>query len=130
MWDTVRGLVAGGTHGLPDHPVPGRGRPTGRPDRAVLDGGRIVAEGTADELKSPHPGQATSASASAEPAAYDRACAAFPDASRDEENLALRIAGDAGLDALRTLIDRLDAAGVPAADFSVHTRTWTTSSSP
>ena len=31
------------------------------------------------------------------------------------------MAGDSGLDALRALLDRLDAAGVRAADFSVHT---------
>jgi ABC-2 type transport system ATP-binding protein len=37
------------------------------------------------------------------------------------ENLALRVAGDSGLDALRALLDRLDATGVRAADFSVHT---------
>ena len=33
MWEIIRELVAGRRHDLPDHPVPGRGRPAGRPDR-------------------------------------------------------------------------------------------------
>ncbi len=53
--------------------------------------------------------------------AFERAAGAFPGAARDEESLALRIAGDGGIEALRTLLDRLDATGVRAADLSVHT---------
>lgn len=119
MWDTVRGLVAGGTTVLLTTQYLEEADQLA--DRiAVLDGGRIVAEGTADELKARIPGSHVRLRL-ADPAGFARACAAFPGASRDEENLALRIAGDAGLDALRGVIDRLDAAGVPAADFSVHT---------
>ncbi|MFD7641377.1 ATP-binding cassette domain-containing protein [Kitasatospora sp. NPDC059795] len=119
MWKTVRGLVAGGTTVFLTTQYLEEADQLA--DRiAVLDGGRIVAEGTPDELKARIPGSHVRLRF-ADPAAFGRACAAFPGASRDEENLALRIAGDAGLDALRALIDRLDAAGVPAADFSVHT---------
>lgn len=119
MWDTVRSLVAGGTTVFlttqyleeADHLA----------DRiAVLDGGRIIAEGTADELKARIPGSHVRLRFT-DPAEYERAGAAFPCAARDDENLALRVAGDGGIGALRALLDRLDAAGIRAADFSVHT---------
>lgn len=87
---------------------------------AVLDGGRIVAEGTAAELKSRIPGSHVRLGFT-DPAAYERAAALFPGAARDDDRLALRVAGDGGLDALRALIDRLDSAGIRAADLSVHT---------
>ena len=119
MWETVRSLVAGGTTVFLTTQYLEEADQLA--DRiAVLDGGRIVAEGTADELKAQIPGSHVRLRFT-EPDEYERAAAAFPGAARDEENLALRVAGDGGLDALRALLDRLDAAGIRAADFSVHT---------
>ncbi|MGW2693974.1 ATP-binding cassette domain-containing protein [Streptomyces sp. NPDC001296] len=119
MWDTVRSLVAGGTTVFLTTQYLEEADQLA--DRiAVLDGGRIVAEGTADELKAQIPGSHVRLRFT-ESAEYERAAAAFPGAARDDENLALRVAGDAGLDALRALLDRLDAVGIRAADFSVHT---------
>ncbi|MEU1253141.1 ATP-binding cassette domain-containing protein [Streptomyces chartreusis] len=119
MWDTVRSLVAGGvTVFLTTQYLEEADQLADR--IAVLDGGRIVAEGTADELKAQIPGSHVRLWFT-EPDEYERAGAAFPGAARDDENLALRVAGDGGLDALRALLDRLDAAGIRAADFSVHT---------
>ncbi|MFJ6837820.1 ATP-binding cassette domain-containing protein [Streptomyces sp. NPDC091209] len=119
MWDTVRSLVAGGTTVFLTTQYLEEADQLA--DRiAVLDGGRIVAEGTADELKAQIPGSHVRLRFN-EPAEYERAAGAFPGAARDDEDLALRVAGDGGLDALRALIDRLDAAGIRAADFSVHT---------
>ncbi|WP_405595191.1 ATP-binding cassette domain-containing protein [Streptomyces sp. NBC_01092] len=119
MWDTVRSLVAGGTTVFLTTQYLEEADQLA--DRiAVLDGGRIVAEGTADELKARIPGSHVRLRFT-DPAEYERAGAAFPGAARDDENLALRVAGDGGLDALRALLDRLDAAGIRAADFSVHT---------
>ncbi|WP_414168060.1 ATP-binding cassette domain-containing protein [Streptoverticillium reticulum] len=119
MWDTVRSLVAGGTTVFLTTQYLEEADQLA--DRiAVLDGGRIVAEGTADELKAQIPGSHVRLRF-ADPAEYERAAAAFPGAARDDENLALRVAGDGGIDALRALLDRLDAAGIRAADFSVHT---------
>ncbi|WP_413105958.1 ATP-binding cassette domain-containing protein [Streptomyces sp. Inha503] len=119
MWDTVRSLVAGGTTVFLTTQYLEEADQLA--DRiAVLDGGRIVAEGTADELKAQIPGSHVRLRFT-EPAEYERAAAAFPGAARDDEGLALRVAGDAGMEALRALFDRLDAAGVRAADFSVHT---------
>ncbi|MDF3301339.1 ATP-binding cassette domain-containing protein [Streptomyces tropicalis] len=119
MWDTVRSLVAGGTTVLLTTQYLEEADQLA--DRiAVLDGGRIVAEGTADELKARIPGSHVRLRFTGS-AAYECAAAALPHAARDDENLALRVAGDGGPDALRTLLDRLDAAGVRAAGLSVHT---------
>ncbi|MER7984826.1 ATP-binding cassette domain-containing protein [Streptomyces noursei] len=119
MWDTVRSLVAGGTTVFLTTQYLEEADQLA--DRiAVLDGGRIVAEGTADELKAQIPGSHVRLRFT-DPAEYARAVVAFPGAVRDDEGLALRVAGDGGLDALRALLDRLDAAGIRAADFSVHT---------
>ncbi|WP_328335651.1 MULTISPECIES: ATP-binding cassette domain-containing protein [unclassified Streptomyces] len=119
MWETVRSLVAGGvTVFLTTQYLEEADQLADR--IAVLDGGRIVAEGTADELKAQIPGSHVRLRFT-DPDAYERAAAAFPGAARDDEQFALRVAGDGGLDALRALLDRLDAAGSRAADFSVHT---------
>ncbi|MET9657205.1 ATP-binding cassette domain-containing protein [Streptomyces sp. NPDC006510] len=118
-WDMVRTLVAGGTTVFLTTQYLDEADQLA--DRiAVLDGGRIVAEGSADELKAQIPGSHVRLRFT-DPDEYERAAAAFPGAARDEENFALRVAGDAGLDALRGLLDRLDGAGIRAADFSVHT---------
>ncbi|MGX1708374.1 ATP-binding cassette domain-containing protein [Streptomyces albidoflavus] len=119
MWETVRELVAGGTTVFLTTQYLEEADQLA--DRiAVLDGGRIVAEGTADELKARIPGSHVRLRFTA-PADYERAATVFPDANRDDEQLALRVAGDGGLDALRALLDRLDGAGAHAAGFSVHT---------
>jgi ABC-2 type transport system ATP-binding protein len=119
MWDTVRGLVAHGTTVFLTTQYLEEADQLA--DRiAVLDGGRIVAEGTADELKAQIPGSHVRLRFD-DPDTYERAGAAFPHAARDEANLALRLAGGGDLDSLRTLFDQLDAAGVRTADFSVHT---------
>lgn len=119
MWDTVRSLVAGGTTVFLTTQYLEEADQLA--DRiAVLDGGRIVAEGTAGELKAQIPGSHVRLRFT-RPGEYERAAEAFPGAARDDEDLALRVAGDGGLDALRALLDRLDTAGVRAADLSVHT---------
>ncbi|MEU7168119.1 ATP-binding cassette domain-containing protein [Streptomyces morookaense] len=119
MWETVRSLVAGGTTVFLTTQYLEEADQLA--DRiAVLDGGRIVAEGTAEELKAQIPGSHVRLRFT-DSVEYLLATAAFPGATRDDENLALRVAGDGGIDALRALLDRLDAAGIRAADFSVHT---------
>jgi ABC-2 type transport system ATP-binding protein len=77
---------------------------------AVLDGGRLVAEGTPDELKRQVPGghvqvQFTNTNALAFTAAD------YPDAVADPEALTLRLPND-GLVTLRRLLDQLDDASV------------------
>ncbi|WP_043237121.1 daunorubicin resistance protein DrrA family ABC transporter ATP-binding protein [Streptomyces violaceusniger] len=119
MWETVRSLVASGvTVFLTTQYLEEADQLADR--IAVLDGGRIVAEGTADELKAQIPGSHVRLRFT-DPDEYERAAAAFPDAARDDEQLALRVAGNGDLDSLRALFDRLDAARIRAVDFSVHT---------
>jgi ABC-2 type transport system ATP-binding protein len=119
MWETVRSLVAGGvTVFLTTQYLEEADQLADR--IAVLDGGRIVAEGSADELKARIPGSHVRLRFT-DADAFERAIGAFPGAARDEEALALRIAGDGGIETLRTLLDRLDATGVRVADLSVHT---------
>jgi ABC-2 type transport system ATP-binding protein len=72
----------------------------------VLDGGRIIAEGTPAQLKSRVPGghvevQLTDAARLAELAAV------LPEATVDPESLTLRMPND-GVASLRRLLDRLD----------------------
>ncbi|MFD7559443.1 ATP-binding cassette domain-containing protein [Streptomyces sp. NPDC059835] len=87
---------------------------------AVLNDGRIAAQGTADELKRLVPGGHVRLRF-ADPAAYRAAAASFHDAGRDDEALALQVAGDGSQRALRSVLDRLDSAGIEADELTVHT---------
>ncbi|WP_037683684.1 daunorubicin resistance protein DrrA family ABC transporter ATP-binding protein [Streptomyces griseus] len=87
---------------------------------AVLNDGRIAAEGTAEELKRLIPGGHVRLRFT-DPAAYRSAASALGEASRDDEALALRIPSDGSQRELRALLDRLDTAGVEADELTVHT---------
>jgi ABC-2 type transport system ATP-binding protein len=87
---------------------------------AVLDHGRIVAEGTPDELKRQIPGghvELEFASPDDLAVASDLVNAT----SRDDEALTLQVPSDGSLDSLRSLIDQLDVGGVAVANLSIHT---------
>jgi ABC-2 type transport system ATP-binding protein len=87
---------------------------------AVLDHGRLVAEGTARELKSRIPGghiQLQFAGLSElEPAAR-----LVPAASRDDEALVLRVPSDGSVRSVRHLLDELDRASIPVERLTIHT---------
>ncbi|MFD6123427.1 DUF4162 domain-containing protein, partial [Streptomyces hydrogenans] len=85
-----------------------------------LNGGRIVAEGTADQLKRQIPGGHVRLRFT-DPDAYRSASDALREATGDEEALTLQIANDGSQRALRALLDLLDAAGVDADELTVHT---------
>ncbi|WP_328973745.1 ATP-binding cassette domain-containing protein [Streptomyces sp. NBC_00239] len=87
---------------------------------AVLNNGKIAAQGTAEELKRLIPGGHVRLRFS-DPAAYQAAAAALGDVARDDEALALQIPSDGSQRDLRTILDRLDAAGVEADELTVHT---------
>ncbi|MGW2018758.1 ATP-binding cassette domain-containing protein [Streptomyces sp. NPDC001927] len=88
---------------------------------AVLHGGKIAAEGTAEELKRIVPGGHVRLRFS-DPAAYQAAGAALgDDATRDDEALALQLPSDGSQRELRSVLDRLDAAGIEADELTVHT---------
>jgi ABC-2 type transport system ATP-binding protein len=87
---------------------------------AVLNDGRIAAEGTADELKRLVPGGHIRLRFT-DPAAYRHAAGALTEAARDDEALTLQHPSDGSQRDLRTVLDRLDAAGIEADELTVHT---------
>ncbi|MCX5205267.1 ATP-binding cassette domain-containing protein [Streptomyces sp. NBC_00237] len=87
---------------------------------AVLSEGKIAAEGTAEELKRLVPGGHVRVRF-AGPGAYGAAVRELPEATREDEGQALQVPYDGSPRALRSLLDRLDAAGVEADGLTVHT---------
>ncbi|MDT9687171.1 ATP-binding cassette domain-containing protein [Streptomyces sp. P9(2023)] len=87
---------------------------------AVLDRGRLVAEGTSDELKRRIPGGHIRLTF-ADDTRLDSAAALFPGSAADHQNLTLRIAGDGSPLTLRAVLDVIDHAGITAGNVTVHT---------
>jgi len=118
MWDIVRDLVAGGTTVLLT--TQQLEEADALADRiAVLDGGRIVAEGTPDELKRLIPGGHLRLRFMDE-TTLARASQLLDDSTSDGASLTLTVPGDGGISSLRRVLDRLDAAGVEAEELSIH----------
>jgi ABC-2 type transport system ATP-binding protein len=119
MWDIIRDLAAGGvTVFLTTQYLEEADQLAGR--IAVLDHGRIVAEGTADQLKRLVPGGHVSLRFT-DAGALEAAARAFGDAGRDDEELTLQVPSDGGVQSLRTLLDRLDAEEIGVDTLAVHT---------
>ena len=118
MWDIVRELVADGvTIFLTTQYLEEADRLASR--IALLDAGRVVAEGTPAELKRLVPGGSVRLEFG-DVADLERAAAALGSAaSRDEQALALQVANDGGVHTLRALLERLDAARVEVDGLSV-----------
>jgi ABC-2 type transport system ATP-binding protein len=72
----------------------------------VLDGGRIIAEGTPAQLKSQVPGGHVEVQFT-DSARLVEVAAAIPEATADTDSLTLRMAND-GVASLRRLLERLD----------------------
>ncbi|MFF1651329.1 ATP-binding cassette domain-containing protein [Streptomyces sp. NPDC058240] len=87
---------------------------------AVLNDGKIAAEGTADELKRLIPGGHVRLRFT-DPAAYQNAATTLREATHDDEALALQIPSDGSQRELRSILDRLDTAGIEADELTVHT---------
>jgi ABC-2 type transport system ATP-binding protein len=119
MWQIVRELVAGGvTIFLTTQYLEEADELADR--IAVLDHGRLVAEGTAGELKRRVPGGHVRLQF-ADPLAFDAATNLLGQASRDNEALVLRVPSDGSLRSLKTLIGRLDERAIEVGELSVHT---------
>lgn len=84
----------------------------------VLDGGRLVAEGTPTKLKRLVPGGRVDVTFAA-PEGLAAAAAAFPGATVDDDGLVLSVPHDGGLGSLQSLVARLDDEAV--SGFEVHT---------
>jgi ABC-2 type transport system ATP-binding protein len=87
---------------------------------AVLDKGRIVAEGTADELKRLVPGGHIRLQFG-DSAQLARAAGIVGDASPDNDALTLDIPADGGVRSLRGLLEQLDRENIEVDGLTVHT---------
>jgi ABC-2 type transport system ATP-binding protein len=119
MWQIIRELVTGGTTVFLTTQYLEEADELA--DRiAVLNNGKIAAEGTAEELKRLIPGGHIRLRFT-DPAAYQTAAAALRETTRDDESLALQIPSDGSQRELRAILDRLDSAGIEADELTVHT---------
>ncbi|MFC9837687.1 ATP-binding cassette domain-containing protein [Rhodococcus sp. NPDC127530] len=119
MWQIVRDLVATGvTIFLTTQYLEEADELADR--IAVLDHGRLVAEGTADELKRRIPGSHVRLRF-ADPHGLEEAERVLGQVSRDTDTLALRVPSDGSLRSLKALIDRLDDQAIEVDELSVHT---------
>ncbi|MFF3417451.1 ATP-binding cassette domain-containing protein, partial [Streptomyces sp. NPDC002698] len=119
MWGIIRELVADGTTVFLTTQYLEEADQLA--DRiAVLNNGKIAAEGTAEELKRLVPGGHVRLRFT-DPVAYRSAAASLGDVSHDDEALALHLPSDGSQRELRAVLDRLDAAGVEADELTVHT---------
>ncbi|MFF5482507.1 ATP-binding cassette domain-containing protein [Streptomyces sp. NPDC012935] len=119
MWQIIRELVSGGvTVFLTTQYLEEADELADR--IAVLNDGKIAAEGTADELKRLIPGGHIRLRFT-DPATYHSAATALGEVARDDEALALQIPSDGSQRELRSILDWLDAAGIEADELTVHT---------
>ena len=117
MWDIIRGLVADGvTIFLTTQYLEEADQLADR--IAVLDHGRLVAEGTPAELKRQVPGRHIRLRFTSV-GELDAAARLLAGAVRDDENLTLRVPGDGGVKSLRALLGQLDDHCVNAEELSV-----------
>jgi ABC-2 type transport system ATP-binding protein len=119
MWQVIRDLVAGGaTIFLTTQYLEEADELADR--IALLDHGRLVAEGTAGELKRLIPGgHVTLRFASAD--GLEAAAHMLGAASRDDEALTLQVPSDGSVKSIRALLDQFDDASIGVESLSVHT---------
>jgi ABC-2 type transport system ATP-binding protein len=119
MWQIIRDLVAGGvTIFLTTQYLEEADELADR--IALLDRGRLVAEGTSDELKRRIPGGHISLRF-AHPDGFEAAASSLGEAVRHDEALTLQVPSDGSVKSLQALLDRLDGAAIEVDSLSIHT---------
>jgi ABC-2 type transport system ATP-binding protein len=86
----------------------------------VLDHGRVVAEGTPNELKRRIPGGHVQLQF-AGPAELRAAAAMIPNSTPDDDQLILQVPGDGSISSLRRVLNDLDDARIGVENLSIHT---------
>jgi len=119
MWDIIRELVADGvTIFLTTQYLEEADRLADR--IAVLDRGHLVAQGTPSDLKRQVPGSHVRFRFT-DVLELDAAARVLAGATRDDEDLTLRVPSDGGVKSLRALLGQLDEHSITTEEFSVHT---------
>ncbi|MFE7422307.1 ATP-binding cassette domain-containing protein [Rhodococcus sp. NPDC057529] len=118
MWEMIRRLVDGGvTVFLTTQYLEEADRLADR--AAVLDDGRVVAEGTPDELKRLVPGGHLELTFTRPSELHDIA-QAFDDAVLDTDRLTIQVPTDGSIGQLKTLLGRIDDQSVTVDKLSLH----------
>ncbi|MFF1818944.1 ATP-binding cassette domain-containing protein [Kribbella sp. NPDC058245] len=119
MWTMIRELVAGGvTVMLTTQYLEEADQLADR--IAVLDHGRLVAQGTPEELKRLVPGGHVQLRFNS-PDDFTRAGQALPTALPNQDALTLQVPNDGSVHALRDLLARIENAAVDVSELTVHT---------
>jgi ABC-2 type transport system ATP-binding protein len=118
MWQIIRDLVAGGvTIFLTTQYLEEADELSDR--IALLDHGRLVAEGTSGELKRRIPGGHVSLQF-AYADELELAARALGEVSRDDDALSLQVPNDGSVKSLRALLNQLDGASIEVTGLSIH----------
>ena len=119
MWQIIRDLVAGGvtilltTQYLEEADL--------LADRiAVLDQGKLVAQGTPDELKRLIPGGHIRLQF-ADASGFESAARTLGEVARNDNELTLQVPTDGSVRSIKALLDRLDDQSIVVNEFSIHT---------
>ena len=119
MWQIIRDLVAGGvTILLTTQYLEEADQLADRV--AVLDRGKLVAQGTPDELKRRIPGGHIRLQF-ADASGLESAARTLGEVSRDDNELTLQVPTDGSVRSIKALLDRLDDQSIDVNEFSVHT---------
>jgi ABC-2 type transport system ATP-binding protein len=119
MWDGIRDLAAGGVTILLTTQYLDEADQLAD-QIAVLDHGRIAAEGSPDELKRRIPGGHVRLQFST-PESLREAAGFLHATAPDQDKLVLQVPSDRSVASLRRLLDQLDDAGVDVEDISIQT---------